>query len=578
MEPLNLLYDIPYYQKGKYPNQEAICIIENGKWFSLSINEICDQINRLSQGLSQLHNNPTNIGIYADYGSPYWNIIDYAIMKSGNISVPIHGNASQEDVLHILKDAEIPLIFIGGSQQLKYLPENIDIYSMERMPSHPHYSILFKEPVNSVLKPIQADDLATIVYSSGSTGLPKGVMLSHRNIISNIKSVISLLPIHHKHIAASYLPLSHIFERVAVYTYLTVGASIYYIKDPKTLIPSVKDIRPHYMTSVPRVLEKVYDHINKAIKSAGPIKKRIIKWALVSSKKGRKHSANPLKRLELMICDLLVFRKWRNVLGGRLEGLIVGAASMPAHISYLFYDAGIRIREGYGLTETSPIVSFNRFEAGGNKFGTVGIPIPSVDVRIYKPDENGEGEIIVKGPNVMLGYYKNEALTKEKIDENGYFHTGDVGKFVNKRFLQITDRQKNIFKTSSGQYVAPQVIENKIRIHSLIDQCMIIGYKRPYLTALIVPNFELLEVWCEQNKVHWTAPQYMVLHPKVVEAFQDIIDKENLVLKRHEYIKKFHLLHKEWSIDSGEYTPTLKLKRKSILEKFSKEIELMYKV
>ncbi|MCL4107780.1 UNVERIFIED_CONTAM: hypothetical protein GTU68_027165 [Idotea baltica] len=330
------------------------------------------------------------------------------------------------------------------------------------------------------------------------------------------------------------------------------------------------------MTSVPRVLEKVYDHINKAIKSAGPIKKQIIKWALISSKKGRKGSVNPLRRLELLICDVLVFRKWRHVLGGRLEGLIVGAASMPAHISYLFNDAGIKIREGYGLTETSPIVSFNRFEAGGNKFGTVGIPIPSVDVKIFNANENGEGEVIVKGPNVMLGYYKNEALTNEKIDENGYFHTGDIGTFVKKRFLQITDRKKNIFKTSSGQYIAPQIIENKLRINSLIDQSMIIGYNRPYLTALIIPNFDLLKVWCEKNKVHWTGPQYMVLHPKVVELFQGIIDKINLELKRHEYIKKFHLLYEEWSIDSGEYTPTLKFKRKVILEKFSKEIDLMY--
>jgi long-chain acyl-CoA synthetase len=576
MEPLNLIYDIPYYQKDKYPNDKALNTKEEKEWFHLSTAEICDQIDRLSYGLFQKFKDPVNIGIYAHYGTPYWNIIDFAIMKAGHVSVPIHGNASQKDVEHIVRDAELQLIFVLNTLEITFLPKAIEVYSMERIGEAPHYSLLFKESSNATMKQVDPHQLATIVYSSGSTGLPKGVMLSHHNIISNIKSVIALLPIHHKHTTVSYLPLSHIFERVASYTFMTVGASIYYVKDPKQLISHVQEVRPHYMTSVPRVLEKVYDNIYKGIKTSGPIKKRIIRWALKSSKKGRKQSANPLRRIDLFFCDLLVFRKWRKVLGGRLEGLIVGAAAMPAHISKLFYDANIKVREGYGLTETSPIVSFNRFEAGGNMFGTVGIPIPSVQVKIINPNENGDGEILVKGPNVMLGYYKNDALTKEVMDEDGYFHTGDIGRFVNKRFLKITDRKKNIFKTSSGQYVAPQVIENILRTKNMIDQAMVVGFQHPYLTALIIPNFALLEEWCRENNVHWTAPQYMVLHPKVVDLYQRIIDKINEDLKHHEVIRKFHLLHEEWSVESGEYTPTLKFRRKVILEKFAKEIEKMY--
>ena len=582
MEPLERLHDIPYYQNHKYPGNKSLNYKKDGKWVSFSSGKICEEITLLSNGLASQYSGGTNIGLFANSGSPMWNIIDFAIIRSGNISVPLHGNSSKKDLIHIIRDAEITTIFIQGAEQKEIL-DSLDIpglklFAFERDIDIPHYSELFQDegPANFDPSKLDKDKLATILYTSGSTGLPKGVMLSHSNIMSVIKSVISLLPIHHKHTTASYLPLSHIFERVATFVFMTVGASIYYIDDPKALISNVQEIKPHYMTSVPRVLEKVYSNIHKEVKKSGFLKKQMVKWALTSSKKARRGSLNPIKRIERGLCDLLVYRKWRKVLGGRLEGLMVGAAAMPKHISLLFYDAGIQIREGYGLTETSPIVSFNRFEAGGNRFGTVGIPLPFVNVKIHKPNEIGEGEIVVKGPNVMLGYYKNEALTKEKIDENGWFHTGDVGKIVHKRFLQITDRKKNIFKTTSGQYVAPQTIESLLREDDMIDQSMVIGFNKPYITALIIPNFPLLENWCNENKVHWTGPQYMVLHPKVIKMFQSIIDEMNENLKRHEFIKHFHLLHQEWSVSSGEYTPTLKLKRKDILHTYEKEILAMY--
>ncbi len=582
MKPLNLIHNIPFYQLDKYPIDNALNYKKDGKWIHFSTEKICDEINQLANGLSSLFSSQTNIGIYAQSGSPQWNIVDFAIIKAGHVSVPLHGNSSDSDILHIVQDANLKLIFIQHEEQKQTLEKlgisNVDIFGLEEIEGIPYYKQLFN--INSISdfdsKEMDSNSLATILYTSGSTGLPKGVMLSHHNIISNIKSVISLIPVNHHHTSASYLPLSHIFERVSTFVFITVGARIYYIDNPKELMKNVQEIRPHYMTSVPRVLEKVYDFIIKEIKSSGFLKKKIVRWALISSKRARRQSLNPLRRIELSLCDLFVFRKWRKVMGGRIKGLIVGAAAMPQHIAMLFSDAGIHIREGYGLTETSPIVSFNRFEAGGNKFGTVGIPIPSVQVKIVDQNENGEGEICVKGPNVMLGYYNNKALTNEKIDADGWFYTGDVGKFVDKRFLTITDRKKNIYKTTSGQYVAPQVIENLLRAEDMIDQAMIIGFNRPFLTALIIPNFPLLENWCAENNVHWTGPQFMVLHPKVVKFFDQIIEDVNAHLKRHEFIKKTYLLHEEWSVTTGEYTPTLKLKRKDIAEKFKKEIEGMY--
>ena len=580
MDPLSKIFDIPFYQKGKYPSDYACNYKLNGSWVNYPTDLICDQINLLANGLSSLFENRTNIGIFTNSGSPQWNIADLAIMKSGNISVPLHGNASISDVQFIIKDANLQLIFIDGQEQLNVIQSlnnaQLKVYALNPIKGVPSYKDLFDEKGTFDPDKIKTEDLATILYTSGSTGLPKGVMLSHKNITTSIRSVISLIPVNHEHSTASYLPLSHIFERVATYVFMTVGAKIYYIDNPKELLKNVQEIRPHYMTSVPRVLEKVYDFINKEIKKSGFVKKKIVNWALASSKRARRHSPNPLRRIELGFCDLLVFSKWRKVMGGRLKGIIVGAAAMPEHIAMLFSDAGITIREGYGLTETSPIVSFNRFEAGGNRFGTVGIPLPAVKVKIKDANENGEGEIIVKGPNVMMGYYNNPELTAEKIGPDGWFHTGDVGKFVHKRFLKITDRKKNIFKTSSGQYVAPQIIEATLRKEELIDQAMILGYQRPYLTTLIIPNFALLESWSKENNVHWTGPQYMVLHPKIIKLYQELIDEINGTMKRHEYIKHFHLLHEEWSVSSGEYTPTLKLRRKVIIDKFKKEIDKMY--
>jgi long-chain acyl-CoA synthetase len=363
---------------------------------------------------------------------------------------------------------------------------------------------------------------------------------------------------------------------MVLYTYVAVGAKIFFIDNPQNLLKYIKEIKPHYISSVPRVLEKVHNEINFRVKKSPLLKRKIVKMALKAGERETKQLWNRIINSgQLMLADLLVYRSWRKVMGGKLKGIIVGAAAMQPHISRLFDRVGIPVKEGYGLTETSPVISFNRFEVGGSRYGSVGIPLPGVEVKILNSNENGEGEIIVRGPNVMMGYYNNESLTKEKINPDGWFHTGDIGKFE-QHFLYITDRKKNIFKTSSGKYIYPQKIENLLKQHDAIDQCMVVGFQRPYISVLILPDFQFLKSWCKKNSIHWTAELYMVENDRVKIFYDDIFEKMNLSLKNHEKIKSHTLLAHEWTVETEEYTPTLKLRRAKILEKYDKKIDLMY--
>ena len=353
---------------------------------------------------------------------------------------------------------------------------------------------------------------------------------------------------------------------------------IYYVEKVEEAMVLTKEIRPHYFTSVPRLLEKFYEFILEKGNEKGWLVRKILHWAIaVGERFPDKRRMGLGYWIKLKIANLLVFRIWRRALGNKVQGIVVGAAALQPKLARLFSAARMKVREGYGLTETSPVVSSNHFEPGLYRFGTVGIPVPGVEVKIHEPDESGEGEILVKGPNVMMGYYKKPKETAKVLREDGWFHTGDVGKFVQKRFLQITDRKKDIFKTSTGKYVAPQIIENHLKASPFVEQCMVLGFRRPFVSALIVPSFAMLENWCKENSVHWTAPRYMVLNPKVHEFFQTIIDDCNERHSNHQKIKKFTLLHENWTIEKGEVTPTLKLSRPSILKHREKEIEKMYR-
>jgi long-chain acyl-CoA synthetase len=375
----------------------------------------------------------------------------------------------------------------------------------------------------------------------------------------------------------SFLPFSHIFERASCYAYVAFGSSLYFSQNKESFATDFKTVKPIFCSCVPRVLEKMYDYMEEQTVGKNILKRRLITWAMQVGKRfGPEKRLKVLFQIQLYLARILVLRLWRKRLGGRIKYMAVGAASLRPEIGRLFSAAGIQIVEGYGMTETAPIISMNRFEAGLNRFGTVGLPLPGLELKIDSPNENHGGEILVKGPNVMKGYFKNAALTAEVLTEYGWMHTGDIGKFVDHRFLKITDRKKDIFKTSSGKYIAPQPLENHLKRSLFVERSLIIGFQRPYVTALLVPNFEVLRSWCEQHEIHWTAPQFMVHNIKVRAKYQEEIDQLNDELANVERIKGFVLCHQDWSMESGEVTATLKPIRSVIQENYKNEIEKMY--
>ncbi len=586
------LFDILTYQQERYPQKVALAAKEGKSWRKFSTEDCIKAVDAYSAALLQMGLKKSDkVALIFHQTTPEWNFLDFGMQQIGVVSIPIHASFKKEEIAYILNDAEVKYCIVSHKDLHEKIanfgttiPTLEKILSIEKIPGVDCFIDLV-DPTNNNIQTkitkqkasIQEDHLATIIYTSGTTGMPKGVMLSHKNIVSNIKSVIVLIPINYHHKTVSFLPVSHIFERMVLYAYFAVGASIYYAGKMESVSDVLQKIKPEYFSTVPRLLEKVYENIIHEGQKRGGIQAKILNWAI---QLGERYDSRPnmgiLYWLKIKLADVLVYRKWRKALGGKVKGVVVGAAALQPKLGRLFSAAGVKIREGYGLTETSPALAFNRFEPGGVKFGTVGIPIPGVVLQVRDKDENEEGEIWVKGPNIMLGYYKKPQLTAAVFDKNGWFNTGDVGKIVHKKFLQITDRKKDIFKTSSGKYIAPQILENNLLTSDYISQCMIVGFQKPYVTALIIPDFDLLKIWCAANNVHWTAPQFMVINPKV-EAFMDSeIERLNGQAPNFERVRKVHLLFEPWAIDSGELTPTLKLKRKVILENHNKVITEMY--
>ena len=580
------IFEIPYLQLKRYPQDIALSNYERGQWVSYSTQFFCDNIQKASGFL--LENQiaaGSCIAIIGKAGNAYWNIIDFAAQQLGIIVVPILSGISWYQTEYILEECEIKHIFYANredeavyeailNQKFKTYRLDASFFEKLKMPSQENFQV-----IETRKNAIQENDLATIIYTSGTTGEPKGVMLSHKNIISNVKAIIPLIPEMNAKAVLSFLPLSHIFERTVTYTYLTLGASIYYAGSVDNVEKCLQSARPQYFSAVPRLIEKMLDKVMEHRESANPIARKIIDWALAEGEDFEgEHKESVLNYIKRALADVFVFRAWRKALGGRVEGVIVGAAALQPRLSRLFSAAGIPIREGYGCTETSPVIAFNRFSPGGFMYGTVGIPLPGVEVKIDNSEDElpGEGEILVKGPNVMMGYYKKPEATAEVFTDDGWYRTGDIGHFSYKWFLKITDRKRDIFKTTHGRYVAPQVVENQLKTSAFIDQCMVYGLGKPYVVALIVPNFHILKEWCEQKGIHWTAPQYMVINPKVQKFYTKLLTELNEYLSAIERVEKFHLLYEEWNADNGELTPTLKVRRRIVAEKFEKEIEGMY--
>ncbi|MBL7807150.1 MAG: long-chain fatty acid--CoA ligase [Saprospiraceae bacterium] len=592
----SLLFEILEYQQARFPQKVSAAGWRNGQWHTLTTTELLAERDQISAGLLHTGLHPGDrVGILAHCGSPEWLIADAAMMQVGIIPVPIHATARPDEMAHIAQDAELKACFVSNASMLQKLldsgtqlkrifsfeprSDNPDVVSWNALACDPDEHLAGK--IKYYREGIQEDQLATLLYTSGTTGMPKGVMLTHKNIVSNVKSVLAIVPLGPESLAVSFLPMSHILERMVCFTYQAAGTAIWFADSVERLPRILQEVRPHFISAVPRVLERMYERLLEERNRGGKLKKKILDWAIALGERFPYSGgqAMPLDyRLKRWLADVLVFRQWRKRMGGRIRNIVVGAAALQPRLGRLFSAARIDVREGYGLTETSPVIAFNRFEPGGVHFGTVGIPAPGVEVRIStETDEEGNGEVEVRGPNVTQGYLNLPEESAERFTPDGWFKTGDLGRFEYKRFLRITGRKSEVFKTTTGKFVAPAFVEQQLVRSPFISQAMAIGLNRPYVAALIVPDFQQLEYWCQQNKVHWTAPQYMILNPKVQKLFRQELDQLNETrLGPVEKVREFQLLHEPWTPENGLLTPTLKLRREVILKAFAAEVEKLF--
>ncbi len=609
------LFDFIYYQKENFPQEKSFGGKYNGEWKYFSTDDIIEMGNKVSLGLLKLGVKPGDkIALITYQNRPEWIIMDLGIGQIGAINVPVYPTISPAEYEYIFNDAEVKYCFCGRDDLVEKVnkakpnvPSLKGIYCFDERDDAPHWKSMWGDgdlsEVEKIKSGIQSDDLATLIYTSGTTGNPKGVMLSHKNIVSNVLGVKTLVPTVPGDRVLSFLPLCHIFERNVSYSYMYHGANVTFTGLDNLGGPTgdLATIQPHFFTTVPRLLEKVYEAIyNKGLELTGA-KKKLFFWALnLTDNYEYDQKLSGLKAIQWSIADKLIFSKWRAALGGHVKGIITGAAACPVKMAKVFSAAGIPIREGYGLTETSPALTVNRLSPGGAKLGTVGPAVPGVEIMIDTSDGNyreNEGEILARGNNIMQGYYNKPEATAavmKEIDGKQWFCTGDVGKLVDgpggEQFLKITDRKKELLKTSGGKYVAPQPIENKFKEDFLVGQMMVVGEKQKFVSALIVPAAEALKDWCDDNDVpcslvnHAHNPTLKVIskdtlsNPKVIAKFEQIVHGFNPGFSKIEQIKKFELLHEPWDVSTEELTPTLKLKRRVIRDKFKDVIERIYDV
>ncbi len=587
----NRLFEILPFQLGRYSNKRALNYRDHLGWHALSTQECIRLMEHYAAGLLERGiRKGQRVAIMARRSSPWWHLADFALQKIGAVVVPLHTDLSSEHIIHILNDAGVRHCIVADAYTYSCLetlresvPHLVEVYSLEQveglrsfhdmltLPTETHQAIF-----ETYKAAIHEDDLATIVYTSGATGMPKGVMLSHRNIVSNIKSVSELIPIRRGKRVLTFLPLNHLFERMVCYLYMALGASVYYASD-RMLLEDFKEVRPHWFTTVPRLLEKAYDYIWEQALQRSVLHRQMLAWAV---RVGMKYAGGHMPLgywWKRSIADLLIYRHWRRLLGGRVEGVVVGAATLQASLSSLFSAARIEVREGYGMTETAPVITLNCFESGKYRFGTVGIPIPGIEVRLEQVDESDTFEVWVRGPNVMVGYHGMPQETRQVLDARGWLRTGDLGRWVDGKFLQLIGRKSELFKTSSGKFVVPEVVENALLRSPYIAQCMAFGSGKPWVSALIVPNFTLLHRWCMEHQVHWTAPTFMVLNPRVEKLLEGEVDKANALLAPHERVRKFQLLADEWGVETGEITVSMKLNRARIAQRYRRQLDRLYK-
>ncbi len=584
MSDFKRIFDIIHYNRDHYVKPIMVGGRKGDSWKTVSTSEFVENMDYTSKGLiAKGLKKGDRVGLMSG-NRPEWNMIDFATNQIGAAIVPFYPTLSSKDLAYIIKDSEVKLLFVSNRELFSKINEaisennlNVDIYTIDDVEGQNSLKdlIAIGKEQDIDLKPyndaVDEEDLLTLIYTSGTTGTPKGVYLSHKNILSNVHGCQHLVPDGCEK-SISFLPLSHIFERMVVYLYFARGIQIWYAENLDNIVVDINEVKPQFFTTVPRVLEKVYDKIVAKGKSLTGIKKALFFWALDLGHKYQEPAKNSAwYNFKLGIARKLIFSKWRDALGGEVRFIISGGAALQERLARVFWAANIRVLEGYGLTETSPVISVNSTEDSGVKFGSVGKVLGNLDVKIAE-----DGEILVKGPSISKGYYKNDKATAEVFDEQGYFHTGDIGELTSDGFLRITDRKKEMFKTAGGKYVAPQVLENKLMESPFIGQVMVIGENRRFPSALIVPNFEDLEKWAERKNISFSSREELIGQKEVLEKYDQIVNNAMTKFGKWEKVKKFILLPEEWTIDNGELTPKLSLRRKVILEKFQKAVDEIY--
>lgn len=584
------IFDLLDQYATKFNKPDALAGKAGGEWKLYSSGDYIEYANLISCGLLELGFKRGDKIATVTNNRPQWNFMDMGMMQIGIIHVPIYPTISPDEYAYILNHSDVKAIIISDKllyHKLKDLLEDIpsveQVYTFNQVEGIDNWSVIVDAgrksysshfpKVKEIKNSISPNEMATLIYTSGTTGSSKGVMLSHKNIVSNFIATSKIQPLNNEHKVLSFLPLCHIYERMMNYHFQYKGISIYYAENLGTIAANLKEIRADGFNTVPRLLEKVYDRIVAKGKDLPGVKKKIFDWALKLGLRYELNGANGyVYEAKLKLADKLVFSKWREALGGKTRIIVSGGSALQPRLARLFWAAGMRVMEGYGLTETSPVIAVNHAQWPDVKFGTVGPVIDDVQVKIAD-----DGEILTKGPNLMLGYYKDPEYTNDVIDAKGWFHTGDIGVLEDGKFLKITDRKKEIFKLSSGKYVAPQLIENKFKESIFIEQIMVVGENEKFASALISPNFNHLHFWASKHKIHFRDNEELINNNKVIARYQKEVDKTNKKLGDHEKIKRFRLVCEEWSPQSGELSPTLKLRRAVIYEKYDDLLRIIYR-
>ena len=590
MNEIKRLFDFPYYQQKHFPLETALATKVNGEWVKLSTNQYLDQANKISRGLLRLGIKPNDkIAVISSNNRNEWNIMDIGILQIGAQNVPVYPTISEQEYEYVINHSESIYCFVSDKEVLdkvNAIKENThlkEVYSFDEIEACKNWKEVLdlgedlsnQDEVQQRMDAVTTKDLATLIYTSGTTGKPKGVMLSHENIVSNVIGSAPRVPFDFgTYTALSFLPVCHVFERMILYLYQYYAVSIYFAESIDMLSENLKEVKPNVITAVPRLLEKVYDKIIAKGSSAGGIKTGLFNWALSLGHQYEPYGANgSWYEFKLGIARKIVFSKWKEGLGGNIELIVSGSAALQPRLARVFAAAGIPVMEGYGLTETSPVIAVNDEKDHNFKIGTVGKPIKNCEVKIAE-----DGEILAKGPSVMMGYYKDEEKTKLVLTEDHYFHTGDIGEIDADGFLKITDRKKEMFKTSGGKYVAPQLLENIMKQSQFIEQIMVVGEGEKMPAALIQPNFDFVREWASRKNIDLgdKSEKEIANNQLVIDRIQQDIDFYNKNFGHWEQVKTFKLTPEVWTVEDGHLTPTMKVKRKNVKEKYSDLYNLIY--